>query len=188
MRKTGPLVLAAVLLLAGCTSAPEVVPQPCEVELTTTSFRICLPADSQILQADDNRAIAQVGDYEVNLLEHPSQEGDPDQAAFAILSRLQTSVGSVVSTASARPATFGPMGPIQVDGVDGAFEALDSAWVRGEVADLIGWGRGVTLGDRSAAALVLRLYDVDNEVSADQLAEGRQAALPLLVTLAPRQD
>jgi hypothetical protein len=90
---------------------------------------------------------------------------------------------------SPRPASLalGPTGPIEVDGVDGAFQTLDAGYDRGEVDDAWVWGRAVTVGDTTAAVVVLRIFDVDDEVSADQLAEGRQAALPLLVTLAPRQ-
>jgi len=186
LRRAAALVV--VLTLAGCSPTDQVEPQPCEQRLVTTGFQVCLPHDAEVIQSEQHRAIATVGDYEITLEERSSQEGDPGDAAFAGLLWALVDIGTFIAPTRPQAIIVGPQGAIEVDGVDGAFQALEAGWDRGDVDDAFAWGRALTLGGRTASAVVLRIYDVDDEVSDAQLAAGRRAALPLLVTLGLRQD
>lgn len=186
MTRVWGLAVAAALL-AGCGGEAEVTPQACEQELATASFRVCLPGDADLVTAGEDVASATVGTYEVVLSEDTAQPGDPDQAAYAVLADLQRQVGrSVPGLASPDPSALGPQGPIDVDGADGAFQSLDAVYDSGEVDDVATWGRGIVVDGTAGAVVVVRRFDVDAEVTADQAAAARAEALPIAVTIAPR--
>ena len=186
MRQAVALV-AAVGLLVGC-GGDAVSPQPCDQELTTASFRVCLPADADLVTASDDTASATVGAYEVVLLERPAQPGEPDQAAYAVLADLQRQVGrSVPGAASPDPTALGTQGPVDVDGTDGAFESLDAVYDTGDVDDVATWGRGIVVDGTAGAVVVVRRFDTDTGVSAEQAEAARADARPIVVTITPRE-
>ena len=186
MRQAVALV-TAMALLVGC-GGDEVSPQPCDQELTTASFRVCLPADADLVTASDDTASATVGTNEVVLLERPAQPGEPDQAAYAVLADLQRQVGrSVPGAAAPDPTALGAQGPIEVAGTDGAFESLDAVYDTGEVDDVATWGRGIVVDGMAGAVLVVRRFDTDTEVSAEVADAARAEARPIVVTIGPRE-
>lgn len=186
-RGTWAAVVVA-LMAAACSSAgADVTPQACEQQLTTATFRVCLPDDADMVVPGDATAAATVGDQQVHLVEQPAQPGDPDQAAFAALADLQEQVGRSLSlTHSANPVTMGEEGPLDVAGADGAFQSLSAVYDGGEVDDTVAWGRALTVGERVGAVLVVHPHDGDEEITDQQLEQARAAAMPIVVTLAPR--
>lgn len=185
--RTVATALVGVALLTGCSAAASVEPQACEQELTTAAFRVCLPSDAEVVVSEDRTASATVGSYEVHLRQSDPQPGDVDQAAFAVLADLQRQVGRTIPDASSPdPLALGAEGPIDVAGADGAFQSLDAAYDTGDVDDVVTWGRGLVAEGAAAAVVVVRRFDVDTEVSADQADRARDEAMPIVVTLALR--
>lgn len=182
------VALALVVLATGCSDGDSVAPQACEQELTTPTFRACLPADAEVTVAGGTAAAARLGEFTIELSEAEAGHPDPDQAAFGALADLQGGVGRAIRASSPSAAALGPEGPVDVAGTDGAFRSYRAAWDTGEVDHVLSWGRGLTVGDTAGAVLVVRQFDPDSEVSADQAERAEQAALPIVVTFLPRDD
>lgn len=180
--------LALAALAMGCSDADSVAPQPCDQELATPTFRVCLPEEADITVAGGTSAAARLGEVTIELTEAPAGHSDPDQAAFGALAALQEGVGRAARASSPNAAALGPEEPIDVADADGAFRSYRASWDTGEVDHLLSWGRGLTVGDTAGAVLVVHEFEQGVEVSPEQADTAERAALPIVVTFLPRDE